>query len=100
MVSSPTSLKRTVSCLIGITSGYENLGQTGSTIINGTIFVDEHNEPVIAQAILFSRSLKHLNDYENEFGTFNKISKQFKTKLYESLNTCIILASIFNGKEF
>lgn len=59
-------------------------GEDSTTIINGTIFVDEREEPVIAQAILFSRSLKHLNDYENDFGTFNKISKQFKTKLYES----------------
>ncbi len=59
-------------------------GEDKTTIINGTIFVDEHEEPVLAQAILFGKSLRHLNDYETEFGTFNKISKQFKTKLYES----------------
>jgi len=59
-------------------------GEDKTTIVNGTIFVDEHEEPVLAQAVLFNRSLRHLNDYENDFGTFNKISKQFKTKLYES----------------
>lgn len=59
-------------------------GEDTTTIINGTIFVNEFEEPNLSQAILFSRSLRHLNDYENEFGTFNRISKQFKTKLYES----------------
>lgn len=59
-------------------------GEDGTTIINGTIFVNELEEPDLTHAILFSRSLRHLNDYENEFGSFNKISKQFKTKLFET----------------
>ena len=56
----------------------------GTTIINGTIFVTEQNEPNLSQAILFQRCLKHLDDHSQEFGGLTRISKQFKTKLYES----------------
>ena len=56
----------------------------GTTIINGTIFVTEQNEPNLSQAILFQRCLKHLSDHSQQFGSLTRISKQFKTKLYES----------------
>lgn len=56
----------------------------GTTIINGTIFVGEDGEANLSQAILFRRSLEHLNKYGEEFGSLTKIDKQFKTKLYES----------------
>ena len=56
----------------------------GTTIINGTIFVTEQNEPNLSQSILFQRCLEHLNQHAEEFGNLTKISKQFKTKLYES----------------
>lgn len=59
-------------------------GDDGTTIINGTIFVNEQGEPNLTQAILFQRSLRHLHKYSEEFGGLTKIDKQFKTKLYES----------------
>ncbi len=59
-------------------------GLDGTTIINGTIFVDEFGEANLSQSYLFAYSLKHLQDYSEEFGSLTKISKQFKTKLYES----------------
>ena len=59
-------------------------GEDGTTIIDGTIFVNENGEPNLSQSILFRRSLEHLHDYTAEFGSFTKIDKQFKTKLYES----------------
>lgn len=60
------------------------LGSDGTTIIDGTIFVNENGEPNLSQSILFRRSLEHLHDYTTEFGSFTQIDKQFKTKLYES----------------
>ena len=60
------------------------VGSDGTTIINGTIFVTESNEPNLSQSILFHRCLEHLNHHAEEFGNLTKISKQFKTKLYES----------------
>lgn len=59
-------------------------GADGTTIINGTIFVDETGNANLSQSYLFAYSLKHLQDYSEEFGSLTKISKQFKTKLYES----------------
>ena len=59
-------------------------GEDGTTIINGTIFVNESGEPNLSQSILFRRSLEHLHGYTTEFGSFTQIDKQFKTKLYES----------------
>ena len=59
-------------------------GADGTTIINGTIFVNESGQPNLSQAILFQRSLQHLNRYAEEFGNLTQIDKQFKTKLYES----------------
>lgn len=59
-------------------------GKDGTTIINGTIFVNESGDANLSQAILFQRSLEHLNKYSEEFGSLTKINKEFKTKLYES----------------
>ncbi len=59
-------------------------GKDKTTIINGTIFVNERGEPNISQSVLFHHSLKHLQNYENNFGNFVKIDKNFKTKLYET----------------
>lgn len=59
-------------------------GSDGTTIINGTIFVNESGEANLSQSILFKRSLEHLAEYSQNFGSFTKIDKQFKTKLYES----------------
>lgn len=59
-------------------------GEDGTTIINGTIFVNEKGEANLSQSILFFRSLDHLRKYSEEFGSLTRIDKQFKTKLYES----------------
>ena len=59
-------------------------GPDNTTIINGTIFVNEASEPNTSQAVLFFHSLKHLFDYGVNFGSFIKIDKSFKTKLYET----------------
>lgn len=61
-------------------------GSDGTTIINGTIFVDEHGDANITQAILFKETIKKFKDFEGEYGKFSthNIDKDFKTKLYES----------------
>lgn len=59
-------------------------GDDKTTIINGTIFVNEQGEPNLSQAVLFHHSLKHLYEYDVNFGSFIKIDKNFKTKLYET----------------
>lgn len=59
-------------------------GKDKTTLINGTIFVNEQGEPNLSQSVLFYHSLKHLYEYENNFGNFIKIDKNFKTKLYET----------------
>lgn len=59
-------------------------GEDGTTIINGTIFVDESGNANLSQSLLFAKSLKHLNDYSDEVGSLTNIDKQFKTRLYES----------------
>ena len=56
----------------------------GTSIINGTIFVNETGEPNLSQSILFARCLTHLQSYSEEFGSLTRIDKQFKTKLYET----------------
>ena len=56
----------------------------GTTIINGTIFVDEKGNANLSQSILFSKALLHLKNYGEKFGSLVKIDKQFKTKLYET----------------
>lgn len=55
-----------------------------TTIINGTIFVNENGEANLGQANLFRNSVKKFKDFEKEYGRFTHIDKDFKTKLYES----------------
>lgn len=59
-------------------------GDDGTTVINGTIFVNEKGEPNLSQAHLFGEVLKHLQDYDSDYGSFKYIQKEFKTRLYES----------------
>ena len=56
----------------------------GTTIFNGTIFVNEDGHPNLAQAGLFVEVLEEFANYEKEYGSFKNIDKQFKTRLYES----------------
>ena len=55
-----------------------------TTIINGTIFVNERGEPNLAQSLLFAEIVKNLADYDREEGSFRYIKREFKTRLYES----------------
>ena len=56
----------------------------GTTIINGTIFVNEAGDSNPAQARLFGEVLDHLKAYADEHGSFRYIQRNFKTRLYES----------------
>ncbi|MFH2050036.1 MAG: N-6 DNA methylase, partial [bacterium] len=55
-----------------------------TTILNGTIFVNEKGEPNSAQARLFGEVLEHLQQFTEKHGSFKNIQREFKTRLYES----------------
>lgn len=55
-------------------------GDDGTTIINGTIFVDKNGDPVLSQSNLFKTSLEKYKS----FGNLRNIKKEFKTKLFET----------------
>lgn len=59
-------------------------GIDGTTIINGTIFVNDDGKPNSAQARLFGQVIRQLKEYDNKYGSFRYIKKDFKTRLYES----------------
>ncbi|MEM6506003.1 MAG: N-6 DNA methylase [Planctomycetota bacterium] len=59
-------------------------GEDGTTIINGTIFVNERGEPNVSQAQLFGEVVQQLEDYDEQYGSFRYIDREFKTRLYES----------------
>lgn len=58
--------------------------EDNTTIINGTIFVNEKGEANKTQSTLFKNVLEEFKKYDSEFGSFKNIDKQFKTRLYES----------------
>ena len=59
-------------------------GEDRTTIINGTIFVNESGEPNLAQAGLFGEVIRAFQDYDDTNGSLQYIDRQFKTRLYES----------------
>lgn len=61
-------------------------GADRTTIINGTIFVDEFGNANTSQASLFVDSIKEFKEFEKKDGKFSthNIDKDFKTKLYEN----------------
>ena len=59
-------------------------GEDGTTVINGTIFVNEKGKPNLSNSQLFNEVLKDFKDFENKHGSFEKIDKNFKTRLYEN----------------
>jgi type I restriction-modification system DNA methylase subunit len=59
-------------------------GNDQTTIINGTIFVNEKGEPNLSQSTLFYTVLKQFSEYGEKFGSFKNIDRNFKTRLYES----------------
>ncbi len=55
-------------------------GVDGTTIINGTIFVNKDGSPVESQATLFKDTIEKYA----KFGDLKNIEKDFKTKLFET----------------
>ncbi|MCX7543382.1 N-6 DNA methylase [Corynebacterium sp. P5848] len=59
-------------------------GDDKTTIINGTIFVNEKGEPNHAQSSLFVQVLEDFQEFDNLNGSMKNIDRQFKTRLFES----------------
>lgn len=59
-------------------------GDDGTTIINGTIFVNEQGAPNLSQAGLFEEVIRAFQDFDDKNGSLQYIDRQFKTRLYES----------------
>lgn len=59
-------------------------GEDGTTIFNGTIFINENGEANLSQAQLFSDVLDSFQKYDEEHGSFRYVTKEFKTRLYET----------------
>lgn len=55
-------------------------GKDGTSIINGTIFVNKDGSPVLSQATLFKDTIEKYA----KFGDLRNIKKEFKTKLFET----------------
>lgn len=59
-------------------------GPDGTTIFNGTIFVSESGDANLSQANLFSQVLDSFQRYDERNGSFRYVTKEFKTRLYET----------------
>lgn len=59
-------------------------GEDGTTIFNGTIFVNEKGEANLSQATLFGQVLESFQRYDKTYGSFKYVTKEFKTRLYET----------------
>ena len=59
-------------------------GDDNTTVINGTIFVNEMGQPNLSQARLFGEVLDALQAYAAKHGSFRHMQREFKTRLYES----------------
>lgn len=59
-------------------------GRDGTTIINGTIFVNEEGLPNSAQEGLFGEVIRAFQDFDDQHGSLRYIDRQFKTRLYET----------------
>jgi len=59
-------------------------GADNTTIINGTIFVNEAGQPNLAQSTLFGEVIRAFQAFDDEHGSLRYIDRSFKTRLYES----------------
>lgn len=59
-------------------------GADGTTIFNGTIFINERGEANLSQADLFADVLDCFQKYDELHGSFKYVTKEFKTRLYET----------------
>jgi type I restriction-modification system DNA methylase subunit len=55
-----------------------------TTVINGTIFVNERGHPNHAQSSLFGEVIAAFQAFDDQYGSLKFIDRQFKTRLYES----------------
>lgn len=60
------------------------VGDDNTTILSGTIFVNEQGEPNLSQANLFGQVLESFQTYDDNFGSFKYVTKEFKTRLFET----------------
>ena len=60
------------------------VGTDNTTVINGTIFVNEKGEPNSSQAGLFSEVILEFQAFDDANGSMRNINREFKTRLYES----------------
>lgn len=59
-------------------------GEDGTTVINGTIFVNEAGQPNLSQASLFGEVISAFQNFDDAFGSLQYIDRQFKTRLFET----------------
>lgn len=59
-------------------------GADKTTVINGTIFVNEKAEPNLSQANLFAEVILEFQLFDDMHGSMRHIDREFKTRLYES----------------
>jgi len=59
-------------------------GKDGTTVINGTIFVNEKGKPNLAQANLFAEVIVEFQLFDDIHGSMRHIDREFKTRLYET----------------
>ena len=59
-------------------------GNDGTTIFNGTIFINEKGEANLSQADLFGQVIESFQKYDEKNGSFKYVTKEFKTRLYET----------------
>lgn len=73
-----------INCRRAIKNDMFPKGEDGTTIFNGTIFVNEKDEPNLSQAELFADVLDSFQKYDEKNGSFKYVTKEFKTRLYET----------------
>ncbi|TGE04644.1 HsdM family class I SAM-dependent methyltransferase [Hymenobacter fodinae] len=59
-------------------------GTDNTTVINGTIFVNEQGDPNTSQASLFAEVIQLFQNFDDKHGSMRHINREFKTRLYES----------------
>lgn len=56
----------------------------GTTIINGSTFINKKGEPVSGYSTVFKKVLEQFRDYEKKYGKFDHIHYEFKSKIFET----------------
>ena len=56
-------------------------GADNTTVINGTIFVNEKGDPNLSQASLFTEVILEFQSFDDAHGSMRHISREFKTRL-------------------